>query len=89
MDTIQEQQTDRRHHNPIRSVLDTFRRLNFSNVFHCRVCNKIWMGKDLHKNREGKYVCLNCNHNVEDITNTPLGKAFLQIVMPALFEKRV
>ena len=64
-------------------LLDTFRRINFKSVFICDTCRKCWLGKDLYKQQvDGKYVCLDCNNEVKDITNTPLGISFIQIVRP-------
>lgn len=59
---------------------DTFQRLNVDHVYLCSTCARCWLAKDLYKTREGKYVCLHCNHDVEDVTESPLGKSFLQIV---------
>ena len=64
------------------NIMDTFHRINFKNVFMCKTCNKCWLGKDLYKRRDGKNVCLHSNNEVTDITNTPLGISFIQIVRP-------
>ena len=60
----------------------TYRKLNCNHVFHCSTCRKCWMGTSLEKTREGKYVCKQCNFEVEDVTDTPLGQSFIQLVQP-------
>jgi hypothetical protein len=40
------------------------------------------MGNLLWKTQDGKYVCLDCNNPVEDVTEAPLGISFIQIVRP-------
>ena len=69
---------DRRRQQSVSAhVKQTFRKINFNRVFHCKPYGKVWLGKDLYKTNDGKYVCLHCNHEVEDVTATPLGKSFL------------
>jgi predicted SprT family Zn-dependent metalloprotease len=64
------------------SPTTTFRKAKQDHVFHCRRCQKCWMGNMLWKTGEGKYVCRECNQPIEDVTDAPLGKSFLQIVRP-------
>jgi len=59
---------------------DTFRRINVDHVFICTTCKMCWLAKDLWKTHDKKYVCLRCNHQVKDVTDSPLGQSFLQIV---------
>lgn len=59
---------------------DTFQRINIDHVFLCSGCRMCWLTKDLYRNREGKHVCLHCNMDVTDVTESPLGQSFLQIV---------
>jgi len=72
----------RRQQSASETVKQTFRKINFNRVFHCKPCGKVWLGKDLHRTDAGKYVCIHCNHEVVDVTATPLGKSFLNIVLP-------
>lgn len=60
----------------------TFRKINAERVFHCLPCQKCWMGDQLWKTPEGKYVCFHCNGLVQDVTEAPLGQAFLHLVHP-------
>ncbi len=66
------------------SLGDTFQRINFSQVFSCQsaVCGRAWLGKDLSKTLAGEYVCPHCLGKVIDITESDLGKSFLDIVLP-------
>jgi hypothetical protein len=63
-------------------LMDTFRRINIKSVFMCEHCKKCWLGKDLYKTRDEQYVCLDCNGAVKDVTDSPLGQSFIQIVRP-------
>ena len=63
-------------------ITTTFRKRNSDHVFHCRTCRKCWMGNLLWKTQDGKYVCLDCNNPVADVTEAPLGRSFIQIVQP-------
>jgi hypothetical protein len=63
-------------------LLDTWKRLNTNRVFHCPNCRKCWMGNLLWKTQDGKYVCMDCTQSVEDVTEAPLGQAFIQTVLP-------
>lgn len=63
---------------------DTFQRINVNHVFICDTCRMCWMAKDLWKREDGKHVCLRCDSAVKDVTNTPLGRSFLEIVRPEL-----
>ena len=75
--------TDRRRQASVTSrVRDTFQRINFYRVFCCLTCGRGWLGRDLRKNQVGLYVCLDCAKEVKDVTDSPLGKAFLDIVLP-------
>lgn len=64
----------------IQTVLDTFRRINIKHVYLCTTCSMCWLAKDLYRTRDGKYVCLKCNHDVQDVTDSPLGQEFFNIV---------
>lgn len=82
-------QPDRRRQGTVTDLaVDTLRKVKFWNVFDCDHCHKFWLGKDLHKNHDGAYACISCNHTVTDITKTANGQAFLQIVAPELGSNR-
>lgn len=61
---------------------ETFRKKYKLHVFHCKPCQKCWMGSDLWKTVAGQYVCLDCNRPVQDVTEAPLGRSFMQTVRP-------
>lgn len=60
----------------------TYRKLNCNHVFHCNTCRKCWMGTSLEKTHAGEYVCKQCNFPVQDVTDSPLGQSFIQVVQP-------
>ena len=68
--------------NVVDALLDTFRRVHIDHVFRCKNCERFWLTKDLHKRHDGKYVCVQCNDEVEDVTFTAQGQSFIQIVKP-------
>jgi ribosomal protein L37AE/L43A len=63
-----------------KNLKDTFQRINIAHVFMCCTCKKCWLTKDLYKTAAGEWVCLSCNNSVEDVTFSPLGQSFLQII---------
>jgi hypothetical protein len=82
-DSSTDRDGDRRRQTSITGhVRDTFQRINFQRVFLCNGCKKMWLGKDLYKNQKKEYVCLDCAQPVQDVTDSPLGISFLNIVLP-------
>lgn len=62
----------------------SFRQLNQDRVFGCKGQRlHLHLGKHLLK-KQRDYICPRCHKPVQDITDTPVGRAFFDFVRPDL-----
>jgi ribosomal protein L37AE/L43A len=57
--------------------LTTSAEIDMTKVYHCKPCQRIMLRRDLVKGK-----CPRCSQEVTDITDSPLGNSWLQVVSP-------